>query len=155
LTYKWALPYDSTNGVSPECLVLLNPPICVEADWTRSNHLGNTRKGQPSQFVWPLPYFPSNTAKKCVFRIRYNITTDDYDPFGTDSSSNNQKYLDLAHPTLDPISTYSQRFSSRSAVRNNPSVNIGLNNTVPLNVNTAQFGRVFQVKYTAGFLLNL
>ncbi len=92
LTYKWTLPYDSQNISANECLVLLNPPACVQADWTRSNHLGNTRDGQPSHFTWSLPYFPSKQAKKCVFRIRYNISTDDYDPFGTDSSSNNQKY---------------------------------------------------------------
>lgn len=28
---------------------------------------------------------------KCVLRVRYNISTDDYDPFGTYSRLNNQK----------------------------------------------------------------
>ncbi len=62
-----------------ECLIQLKTPICKQADWSRSNHLGNTRDGETPNFKWELPYFPSQNAKKCVFRIRYNISTDDYE----------------------------------------------------------------------------
>ncbi len=90
-TYKWALPYGALNINQPECLVLLKAPICQQASFSRSNHLGNTESGQTPSFDWQLPTFPSKTPKRCVFRIRYNITTNDYDPFGTNSSFNGIK----------------------------------------------------------------
>ena len=34
-----------------------------------------------------MPFFPSNEAKRCVMRVRYNISTTDYDPFNTFSDS--------------------------------------------------------------------
>ncbi len=46
-----------------------------------------------ASYEWKLPYFSSNRLMKCVFRIRYNISTDDYDPLATDAKFNNQKYL--------------------------------------------------------------
>lgn len=54
-----------------------------------------------------------------MFRIRYNITTDDYNPYRTDASDNG-------------------RF-----VKNDPTINFeGV--SLQLAINTAQFGRVFQ-----------
>lgn len=92
LRFKWAIPYDSININNKECLVLLDAPACQQAEWTRSNHLGNAKSSSnPSRFDWKLPYFPSKRIQKCVFRIRYNITTDDYDSFQTDSKSNGIK----------------------------------------------------------------
>ncbi len=88
---KWAVPHDSKTFEN-ECLVMLEKPICQEAEWTRSNHLGNTMKGEQASFNWKLPYFPSKKLQKCIFRIRYNISTDDYDPYGTDSRFNSRKY---------------------------------------------------------------
>jgi hypothetical protein len=90
LIYKWAIGYD-TKTSSKECLIMLAKPECHQAEWTRSNHLGNARNGEQASYKWRLPYFPSQRLQKCVFRIRYNITTDDYDPFGADSKLNNQK----------------------------------------------------------------
>lgn len=89
--FKWAVPYDSNDITQKECLILPDVPICQQADWTRSNHLGNTRTGEPASFNWKLPYYSSKKLMKCVLRIRYNITTDDYDPFATDSNFNNEK----------------------------------------------------------------
>ena len=91
LVYKWAIPYDSLNVNVKECLVLAPAPTCQQASWSRSNHLGNTRDGEASSYEWSLPYFPSKQLQKCIFRIRYNITTDDYEPFTTDSTFNNAK----------------------------------------------------------------
>ncbi|CAF0996235.1 unnamed protein product [Brachionus calyciflorus] len=122
IIYKWALPYDAIDINRKECLVLLPKPVCRQAEWTRSNHLGNTKDGKAPSFEWKLPYFPSKKIQKCVFRIRYNITTDDYDP-KIDSKSNGQK----------------------SPIKNNPQIKIGANNQVlRLALNTAQYGRVFQ-----------
>ncbi len=84
---KWAVPYDSKT-MEKECLVMLPSPECEEAEFTRSNHLGNTKKGNAPQYEWKLPYFPSGQKRKCTFRIRYNISTSDFDPYQTDSKFN-------------------------------------------------------------------
>ena len=55
---------------SPECLVLPGPPACMQGGWTRVNHLGNSRDGVPLNITWRIPYFPSNTAKLAVVRVR-------------------------------------------------------------------------------------
>lgn len=88
---KWAIPYDSKNINQKECLILPNILECDQAEWTRSNHLGNTRKGEPASYNWKLPFYPSKKLMKCVLRVRYNISTDDYDPFATDAKFNNLK----------------------------------------------------------------
>ena len=88
LVYKWAIPYDSLNVNVKECLVLASAPKCQQALWSRSNHLGNTKSGEAPSYDWTLPYFPSKKLQKCVFRIRYNISTDDYDGFVVDSKFN-------------------------------------------------------------------
>jgi len=84
---KWAVPYDSRT-MEKECLVMLEAPVCEEAEWTRSNHLGNTRLARAPGYEWKLPLFPSGERKKCALRIRYNISTADYEPFSTDARFN-------------------------------------------------------------------
>lgn len=64
----WA-PKD-VNQAS-ECLVLPNAPACMQGGWTRVNHLGNGRDGVPLNITWRIPYFPSNTTKLAVLRVRY------------------------------------------------------------------------------------
>ncbi|KAK3738793.1 hypothetical protein RRG08_035673 [Elysia crispata] len=126
LTYKWAVAHDSSNGYKPECLVMLDTPACSEAPWSRSNHLGNGMDGLPLSYKWTLPHFPSGKEKRCVFRIRYNISTDDYDPYNTDHTQNDN-------------------FPAKSPVRQNPYVYV-MKQVSPLRltINTAQYGRVFQ-----------
>ena len=52
------------------CLILPGPPECIQADWSRDNHLGNGRDGVPLNYTWKIPYFPSQTNKLAVVRIR-------------------------------------------------------------------------------------
>jgi len=118
----WALPYGAETINDEECLVLAPPLVCQKAPFTRTNHLGNTPEGTPPNFTWHLPNFPSGTFKRCVLRIRYNVSTDDYDGWSTDSASN----------------------GDRSPVRQNPLVDIGDKQKLKLAINTAQFGRTFQ-----------
>jgi hypothetical protein len=96
--------------------------------------LGNSVDGEASRWKWRLPTFnqlstygaktygSSLQGKRCAFRLRYNISTDDYDPWNTDVRNN-------------------------SILENNPVVDVGTK--VPrqglrLAINTNQFGRTFQ-----------
>jgi hypothetical protein len=118
-------------------------PVCKKGEWSRSNHLGNGVKNEPLQYNWTLPaitalgkYVKLNNAgtgasriAKCVLRVRYNITTDDYDPRLTNSSQNENVELGIVSP-----------------VEENPTVDIGLTpiQGLRLAINTNQFGRTFQ-----------
>ncbi|XP_041348276.1 protein DD3-3-like [Gigantopelta aegis] len=126
LKYVWGIPYDASDVSKKECLVQLDQPDCGEAPWSRSNHLGNGRDGQALNYTWILPHFPSGKTQRCVFRMRYNVSTDDYDPYNTDSRHNDGT-------------------TNKSPVRTNPYVEIGAGpSPLRLAINTAQFGRVFQ-----------
>jgi len=119
------------------------PPACLLANWSRDNHLGNGANGaQPITFNWTLPNFSDLVAAgamvytsgttnftKCVVRLRYNISTDDYDPWNTNSSQDDDPW----HGVLSPV-------------RQNPTIDIGLDSLqgLQLAINTAQFGRTFQ-----------
>jgi len=92
------------------------------------NHLGNGRGGQPLSYKWKLPHFPSGNTHRCFLRIRYNISTDDYDPVRTDHRYNNDSTKGIFSP-----------------VENDPQIVVGAMNTpLQLAINTAQFGRTFQ-----------
>eukprot|EP00128_Syssomonas_multiformis_P015731 Colp12_sorted_trinity150504_noHs@12449 len=92
---------------------------CQPAPWSRSNHLGNSRNLEHASYDWLIPTsFPTNT--KCVLRLRYNISTDDFDPFATFAANN-------------------------TIIQQNPTVDVGADNQgLRLAINTAQTGRVFQ-----------
>jgi len=115
-------------------------PACDQIGWSRVNHLGNSRNAQPLTYNWTLPliagdlssvdkyYAATQTFAKCIFRLRYNISTDDYDPYATDSSNDDDPNNGVASP-----------------VTQNPVVDVGAKlSGLKLAINTAQFGRTFQ-----------
>eukprot|EP00043_Microstomoeca_roanoka_P013944 m.137221 g.137221 ORF g.137221 m.137221 type:complete len:750 (-) comp15888_c0_seq3:485-2734(-) len=110
-------------------------PECIQAPWSRVNHLGNGRHGQPNRFNWTLPFlsigvepYAEAVPHRCVLRLRYNISTDDYNAWRVNASFNNNDGTGIVSP-----------------VRQNPNVDIGAKNTaLRLAINTAQFGRTFQ-----------
>lgn len=130
---EWA---SMTHGLSA-----VNTVDCVAGQWTRVNQLGNAKGAIiPARYPWVVPTLaelPANTHKpanqmyaKCVLRLRYNISTDDYDPWTTNSSQNEDKRNGIVSP-----------------VENNPTVDVGANlQGLRLAINTAQFGRTFQTR---------
>jgi len=128
--------------------------LCKEQNWSQANHLGNVdgtaKGGQTDSYEWWIPPFEALTDEngwKChtytdtvdgadqtvqyvrgVMRLRYNISTMDYDPYTTNSSWNN----DPANGVISPITQ-------------NPTVDIGTYmQGFRLAINTAQTGRTFQ-----------
>lgn len=112
-------------------------PECIQVGWSRVNHLGNSRNAQPLTYNWTLPTFAGDLSgvktyetnwAKCVARLRYNISTDDYDPWNTFSDQDD-----------DPNN------GVQSPVTENPTIDVGADlRGLQLAINTAQFGRTFQ-----------
>jgi len=75
---EWKLsdPHSYPNGNAMEA------PVCEEAPYQRDNHHGN---GQTRYFVgykWTVP--EDLVHSRCAVRIRYNITSSDYDAWNID-----------------------------------------------------------------------
>lgn len=132
-------------------------PLCQKAPWTRANSLGNGRTGRPTTLNVTMPTLvPGSIGQytdiktlasgqkvaKCIMRMRYNMTTDDYDPANTNASHN---YDRNAQP--EPIV---------SPVTQNPTVDIGLDSLqgLRLAINTNQFGRTFQDRSHTWYLMS-
>jgi hypothetical protein len=58
-------------------------PECIQAKWTRDNHLGNIVGGYMASYNWTVGDFEH---EQCAFRIRYNITTSEYAAWEDDFS---------------------------------------------------------------------
>ncbi|PAA69170.1 hypothetical protein BOX15_Mlig021895g1 [Macrostomum lignano] len=121
----------------------IDSPVCRTAETTRDNHLGNTAQGKAVMFNWTVP--DHLAGEKCVLRVRYNISTGDYDRWSTFAEHNNG----------GPVEFYKKfGFASKAAADargfklvNNPQVQLFGDSSkfkLQLNINTAQFGRVFQ-----------
>jgi len=110
---------------------------CLQVDWSRDNHLGNGRFGQPLSYNWTVPLLSQlqKTARygaagmaKCILRLRYNISTDDYNPWSINSTYDDNPQRGIVSP-----------------VQENPTVDVGADlQGLRLAINTAQFGRTFQ-----------
>lgn len=97
---------------------------CKEAPLTRDNHLGNTPQGYASTYNWTIP---DDANENCVLRIRYNISTGDYDGWNTYAGN-----VSLSPVTQDPYVPFD--FNTDFSTAQNLS----------LAIDTAQYGRTFQ-----------
>ena len=59
----------------------LPEPDCIEAPLQRDNHLGNVGGRELMTYKWKIPYGIAHES--CVFRVRYNISSTDYDGWTT------------------------------------------------------------------------
>jgi len=111
----------------------ISAPVCVQARWSRDNHLGNSINGFTSSYNWTLPTHKdlpciSGDNCNCVLRLRYNISTRDGGP---DSSRPDTNFIDW------------QMNDANAPIKQNPTpTTSGVNLT--LAVDTSQFGRTFQ-----------
>ncbi|RDD42900.1 Protein DD3-3 [Trichoplax sp. H2] len=125
-------------------------PDCREADWSRDNHLGNTKGGYPMMYNWTIP---NDFHENCVLRMRYNISTKEFDGWSGDINStlnsvkvNEPTWLDV-HSRFNLNQTEGE---NRGYVyEQNPNVRVfkKIGNSgfkLQLAINTNQFGRTFQ-----------
>ena len=140
----------------------LPAPQCRQNLFTRDNHHGNAVGGQTYNFNWTIPAIPH---ERCVFRLRYNITTDDFPGFES-ATSIQSSYVnaDLSGPIggggeakvpiWEKFGVSQAEAKTRGYVlQGNPEVDMfGSLLTgaaagkvkLQLNVNTAQFSRTFE-----------
>lgn len=120
----------------------LPQPDCRETDLSRDNHLGNGLDGNPTVYNWTLPDIDED---KCVFRIRYNISTEDYDSWSTTAEYNgNPTKLDMSDKYGFPSEEDAKK---RGFVfKGNPNVKLfaAANFELQLALDTSQYGRTFQ-----------
>jgi hypothetical protein len=95
-------------------------PDCLPAPANRDNHLGNTVDGNANTYSWTIPEV--GAASTMVVRFRYNLSTNDYDPWNTFADQN----------------------GANSPIQDNPTVDIGSGINLKLALNTDQYGRTFQ-----------
>ncbi|KAK2182718.1 hypothetical protein NP493_340g02084 [Ridgeia piscesae] len=145
--FRW--PPADPDGVKAEWKQFaphgIATPVCQETQFTRDNHLGNGLGGHPNMFNWTLPELHED---RCVLRIRYNISTNDY----ADADASNNPLRRGRNTDVNLHRKYG--FTNEAAAsergwvfKNNPQVQ--LFSDLPdfklsLAINTAQFGRVFQ-----------
>ncbi|XP_065065855.1 protein DD3-3-like [Rhopilema esculentum] len=120
----------------------IDAPDCVQAPWSRDNHNGNGRNGYMNIYNWTVPNLDEDS---CAIRIRYNISTNDYDTWNTFSDKNGDTTkVDIA----GLVGLSSAEAVQRGFVfKNNPVVNLFPGSSklqLRLAINTAQYGRTFQ-----------
>lgn len=70
-------------------------PKCIESCRGRDNHLGNVIGGYPCTINVTIPNIES---KSCVLRVRYNISSTDYDGWSVSSANNTHSGVRRHHP---------------------------------------------------------
>jgi len=108
----------------------IDPPACEEAQWTRTNHLGNSalhnnHEGYASSYNWTIP---DDIHENCVLRLRYNISTGDYEGWGFGG----ENFVNASFNGAD-----------NSPVQQDEVVEY-FGNTYEMALNTDQYGRTFQ-----------
>jgi plastocyanin len=121
---KWLLaqPWNAKNAT------LYPPPECLAGPVARDNHLGSANQvnGEMANYWWTIPNTP---GPHCVLRLRYNISTGEYDGWTTFSNMN----AGASPIRQDPTQAYGTGCGASDQVCN-----------LTLALNTNQYGRTFQ-----------
>lgn len=139
------------------------PPDCTGGISSRDNHNGNVRNGQPHYYMWKIPDFLKG---RVVLRIRYNITTKDFDygslanPVEEGAQLSGVKadpfFMDSKFNDPNPGNRRRRTFSGRPGVplplAQDPVADwlklgenaLDTSRLLQLQVNTNQFGRTFE-----------
>lgn len=139
----------------------IDPPECFGNVKSRDNHHGNTETGQWTGFTWTVPDWM--TSEQCVFRLRYNISTEDFPGFSGEAvldAGEMNATLSRGYRTKGKAAKFelAERFGLESVddngettnsrgylLENNPQVDfMGNGVKLQLAVNTAQLGRTFE-----------
>lgn len=135
-------------------------PLCERSPFSRDNHLGNsvplaaedslTAVSEAPYFTWEIPHDVISSLNRdeatCVLRLRYNISTTDFerssfDPWGElgkpmlDSTLNGADAPVQNDPTSDFIGLNARQDSINGQT-------VGTDYPLRLNINTNQYGRV-------------
>ncbi|XP_032219709.1 protein DD3-3 isoform X2 [Nematostella vectensis] len=121
----------------------LPAPDCRENQWSRDNHQGNTYGGEFMTYNWTVPDIDE---ENCVLRIRYNISTGEYDGWDPDVNSklNGRDKINIGAAYGLDRTNASKRgylFHNDPDVRIFPTVT---NFILRIQTNTDQQGRTFQ-----------
>jgi len=143
LTFFWVESNEQTQ----------NTPACKLNELSRDNHLGDTFEGKQASYMWEVP---DNVHEQCALRIRYNISTLDYDR-NVNSTMNKENGGNANKPSMVPIwETYDLEaelgMELDYQLRNNPKPDpfaaeadvIKGRMDLQMAINTAQYGRTFQ-----------
>ncbi|CAF2921691.1 unnamed protein product [Rotaria sp. Silwood2] len=131
------------NGIKPRWIEFPShnqpPPECYSPSYTRENHLGDASGSDMPVYNWTLPNI---SAKKCVLRVRYNISTGDYDGWNINSTSDNGNLYIMKEyfPNQSTAESRGYRYQTNPEIKLFNDIDL----TFQLAINTAQYGRVFQ-----------
>ncbi|XP_041348275.1 protein DD3-3-like [Gigantopelta aegis] len=146
--FRW--PKNDNNGVRGEWKEFpshgLPAPDCRETEFTRDNHLGNGLGGHPNLYNWTVPNLDH---EKCILRMRYNVSTNDYDGWSANSDLNALKRNTASKVNLADKYGFESQDTAQSrgyVFKNNPQVKLfgDADFSLRLAINTAQFGRTFE-----------
>lgn len=120
-------------------------PDCVQSPRNRDNHHGNTIGGEKNFYEWKIPDY---VQQHCTLRMRYNISTNDFDTWKVGVNDNKapiHNIVDLPETTAEENGFYLKNDPVISPITvRKDGQNVAKHFQLQLNVDTSQYGRTFE-----------